>query len=141
MFSSAMRAKTGTITDEDLKKALPGKAWKLYFVRNGAHYWYDPSYDSSWMLEGIAPNMNFMPHVFGLFRDYDVGKRTPRVTRPVFLALGRYDYLVPYRAWDGRKDSFPNLSYNLFEKSGHYPMFEEHALFEKELIQWVRKKK
>jgi hypothetical protein len=33
--------------------------------------------------------------------------------------------------WDGHKDSFPNLSYNLFEKSGHYPMFEEPALFDR----------
>lgn len=126
------------ITDEDLKKALPGKAWKLHFVRNGARYWYDPSFDSSWMLEGIAPNMNFMPHVAGFFRDYDIGKRTPRATTPVFLALGRYDYLVPYHTWDGRKDFFPNLSYNLFEKSGHYPMFEEPALFEKKLIKWMK---
>ncbi|HEV8366667.1 MAG TPA: alpha/beta hydrolase [Pyrinomonadaceae bacterium] len=129
------------ITDEDLKKAPPGQAWKLLFVRNGAHYWYDPSYDSSWMLEGVAPNMNFMPHVFGLFRDYDVSKRRPRATMPIFLALGRYDYLVPYNTWDGRKDSFPNLSYNLFEKSGHCPMFEEPALFDKQLIEWMKRNK
>jgi len=128
------------ITDEDLKKAPPGQAWKRLFVRNGAHYWYDPSYDSSWMLEGIALNMNLMPHVAGLLRDYDIGKRTPRATTPVFLALGRYDYLVPYHTWDGRKDSFPNLSYNLFMKSGHYPMFEEPALFDKKLLAWIRKK-
>src|SRR5262245_23574341 len=53
------------IADEDLKKAAPGQAWKLLFVRNGAHFWYDPSYDSSWMLEGIALNMNLMPRVAG----------------------------------------------------------------------------
>jgi proline iminopeptidase len=129
------------ITDEDLKKAPPGKAWKLQFVRNGARYWYDASYDSSWMLEGIAPNINFMPHVAGLFRDYDVGKRTPRATRPVFLGLGRYDYLVPYHTWEVRKNSFPNLSYNLFEKSGHYPMFDEAALFQKKLIEWMKRNK
>lgn len=128
------------ITDEDLKKAPPGQAWKLVFVRNGARYWYDASYDSAWMLEGITPNMKFIPHVAGLFRDYDVGKRMPRTTTPVFLALGRSDYLVPYHTWDGRRDSFPNLSYHLFEKSGHYPMFEEPALFDKKLIEWVKKK-
>jgi proline iminopeptidase len=138
---SADKRNLERITDEDVKKAPPGQAWRLLFVRNGAHYWYDPSYDSSWMLEGIAPNMNFMPHVFGLFRDYDEGKRTPRVTRPVFLASGRYDYLVPYTTWEGRKDSFPNLSYNLFEKSGHYPMFEEPALFSKTLIEWMKRNK
>ena len=138
---SADKRNLERITDEDVKKAPPGQAWRLLFVRNGAHYWYDPSYDSSWMLEGIAPNMNFMPHVFGLFRDYDEGKRTPRVIRPVFLASGRYDYLVPYTTWEGRKDSFPNLSYNLFEKSGHYPMFEEPALFSKKLIEWMKRNK
>lgn len=126
------------ITDEDLKKASPGRAWTLQYVRNGARYWYDPSYDSSWMWEGIAPNMNFMRHVIGLLRDYDVGKRTPRVTRPVFVALGRHDYGVPYYVWDKRKDSFPNLSYNLFEKSGHYPMLEEQVLFDKKLIEWMK---
>jgi len=129
------------ITDEDLKKAPPGQAWKLQFVRSGAHYWYDPSYDASWMLEGIALNMNLMPRVFRFFKDYDFGKRAPRTTTPVFLAVGRYDYLVPYNTWDGRKDSFPNLSYNLFEKSGHYPMFDEAALFEKKLIEWMKRNK
>jgi proline iminopeptidase len=129
------------ITDEGLKKAAPGTAWKLMFVRNGAHYWYDPSYDSSWMLEGIALNMNLMPRVAGLFRDHDFGKRAPRTTVPIFLAQGRYDYLVPYHTWDGRKDSFPNLSYNLFEKSSHYPMFEEPALFEKKLLEWMKRNK
>lgn len=129
------------ISDEDIKKAPTGQAWKLYFVRSGAHYWYDPSYDSSWLLEGIAPNMNFMPRVAVLLGNYDVEKRTPRVTTPVFLAIGRYDYLVPYHSWKGRKDSFPNLSYNLFEKSGHYAMFEEPALFEQKLIGWMKRNK
>ena len=129
------------ITDEDLKNAPPQKAWKLLFVRNGAHYWYDPSYDSSWMLEGIALNMNLMAHVAGLFKDYSVSKRTPASTTPVFLALGRYDYLVPYNTWDGHKNSIANLSYHLFEKSGHYPMFEEPALFEKKLIEWMKRNK
>lgn len=136
----ANRRNLEKITNEDLEKAPPGQAWKLVFVRNGARYWHDASYDSSWMLEGIAPNMKFIPHVAGLLRDYDVGKKTPRTTMPVFLALGRSDYLVPYHTWDGRKDSFPNLSYHLFEKSGHYPMLEEPALFDKKLIEWVKKK-
>jgi proline iminopeptidase len=128
------------ITDEDLKKAPPAKAWKLQFVRNGARYWYDATYDSSWMLEGIAPNMKLIPHVAAQLTEYDVVKRTPRVTTPVFLALGRYDYLVPYHTWEGRKDSFPTFSYNLFEKSGHYPMFEEPQLFDQKLLEWIRKK-
>jgi len=31
----------------------------------------------------------------------------------------------------------PNLSYNLFEKSGHYPMLEEQELFDEKLIKLI----
>jgi len=40
--------------------------------------------------------------------------------------------------WDDYKDKLPNLSYNLFEKSGHYPQLEEQDLFDKKLIAWIK---
>jgi pimeloyl-ACP methyl ester carboxylesterase len=30
-------------------------------------------------------------------------------------------------------------SYNLFEKSGHFPMVEEQELFDKKLIEWIKR--
>jgi pimeloyl-ACP methyl ester carboxylesterase len=44
----------------------------------------------------------------------------------------------PYFLWDDRKGILPNLSYNLFEKSGHFPMVEERELFDKRLVEWIR---
>jgi pimeloyl-ACP methyl ester carboxylesterase len=41
----------------------------------------------------------------------------------------------------GAKNSIPNFSYNLFEKSGHYPMFEEPGLFDRKLFGWMKQKK
>ena len=82
-----------------------------------------------------------MMRVGGLLREYDVARRMSGVRTPVFLALGRYDYVLPYRAWDDRKEALPNLSYNLFERSGHFAMLEEQALFDKKLIEWINKKK
>jgi pimeloyl-ACP methyl ester carboxylesterase len=38
-------------------------------------------------------------------------------------------------------DRIPRPEGALFEKSGHYPMLEEHALFDQKLTQWIRKKK
>ncbi len=76
-------------------------------------------------------------HFFGgILNNYDI-INGDQITTPVFLALGRYDYGVPYHLWDDRKNEFPKLSYNLFEKSGHYPMMEEQALFDKKLIEWI----
>lgn len=56
----------------------------------------------------------------------------------VFLAVGRYDYGILYCLWDDEKDKLPKLCYNMFKKSGHYPMFEEQALFDKKLIDWIK---
>ena len=66
-----------------------------------------------------------------ILKDYDIAERPGRVETPVFVVIGRYDYVSPYYLWDDRKDVLPNLSYNLFEKSGHFPMVEEEELFDK----------
>lgn len=112
----------------------------MQYVRDGARFWYDPNYDSSPLWEGVAPNTNLMRRVFGLLRDYDVARRSAPVQAPVFLALGRYDYALPYRLWDERKQALPHLSYHLFERSGHWPMLEESALFNQKLIAWLKQK-
>ena len=61
-----------------------------------------------------------------------------KIITPVFLALGKYDFVCPFYLWDSDKDRLPNLSYNLFEKSGHFPMLEEQELFDKKLTDWVK---
>jgi len=93
----------------------------------------------SWIYEAVEPNGGIS--LFEIFKNYDIAKRPGRVATPVFLALGRYDYLCPYFLWDDRKDVLPNLSYNLFEKSGHFPMVEEQELFDKKLIEWIKGQK
>jgi proline iminopeptidase len=61
------------------------------------------------------------------------------INAPVFLALGRYDYAVPYTLWDEVREHIPNLEYHLFERSGHYPMLEEGTLFDEKLIEWIKR--
>ena len=100
---------------------------------------YDPRYDLSWIYEVVESHRDIANHLFQvIFKDYDIAKRPGRVGTPVFLAIGRYDYLWPYFIWDDRKDVLPNLSYNLFKKSGHFPMVEEQELFDKKLIEWIK---
>jgi len=100
---------------------------------------YDPRYDLSWIYEVVESNQDIANHLFKvIFKDYDIAKRPGRVETPVFLAIGRYDYFWPYFLWDDRKDVLPNLSYNLFKKSGHFPMVEEQELFDQKLTEWIK---
>ncbi|MFC2165368.1 alpha/beta fold hydrolase [Acidobacteriota bacterium] len=124
---------------EEIKKLSQSEALIKTYVTNRAMYWYDPTYDCSWIWEGVEAN----PEVFNqiamkVLSKYDIMESLPRLKAPVFLALGRYDYVVPYTLWDGVKDKFPNLTYHLFEKSGHTPQLEEQELFDKRLIDWIK---
>jgi proline iminopeptidase len=127
------------LTEEKLNKVPPFRQWALQYIASSPWYWYDPNYDCSWLWEGLDGNMNIINHFFDvLLSEYDSLQDLGQLKAPVFLALGRYDYAVPYHSWDNVKDKFNNLSYNVFEKSGHYPMLEEWELFDKKLIDWIK---
>jgi proline iminopeptidase len=76
-----------------------------------------------------------------LLADYDPTPQFGRITPPVFLALGRYDYAIPYALWTAEKAKLPDVSFHFFENSGHWPMLEEQALFDRLLIEWLRQTK
>ena len=89
--------------------------------------------------EGLDGNIDIINHFFDiLLSQYDASEGLDQLKAPVFLAMGRYDYAVPYHSWADVKEQFMNLSYNVFEKSGHYPMLEEQELFDKKLIDWIK---
>jgi proline iminopeptidase len=126
------------LTDDVLSKASPGEVIRMRYLADGPKWWYDPTYDGSWLWEELEVNADMWNHFFGvILNNYDIISGD-KITTSVFLALGQYDYGVPYRLWDDRKNELPKLSYNLFEKSGHYPMMEEEALFDKNLIDWIK---
>jgi len=126
------------LTEEKLNKVTPFRQWALQYIASSSWYWYDPNYDCSWLWEGLDGNMDIINHFFGvLLSKYDSSQNLDQLTAPVFLALGRYDYAVPYNSWDDVKEKFKNLSYNVFEKSGHYPMLEEQELFDKKFLDWI----
>jgi len=115
----------------------PSEANIMDYVKNGPKMWYDPNYDCSWLWEGVQIKVDILRHFFDvILHDYDF-THGDQIKTPVFLAIGKYDYICPYYLWDDIKDKLPNLSYNLFEKSGHWPMLDEQELFDKKLIEWI----
>ena len=74
-----------------------------------------------------------------MFAEIDIANGLERFDRPVFLALGRYDFIVaPPSSWNPLTPKFKNLTIDIFEQSGHTPQFEEPALFDERLVNWIQ---
>lgn len=137
---SALEENQRKITDDQLAQLAPSERWIKSYVRNGPRAWYDPHFDSTPLWEDVDINMEMFNYVWGeLFRDIDVTRGLENFDRPVFMALGRYDFLVaPPSSWEPIKDSFNDLALRIFEKSGHTPQYEEPELFDRELLAWMK---
>jgi proline iminopeptidase len=122
---------------DEIAKLPPDQAVLQSYITNGPMYWYDPTYDCSWLMAGENWNADVVKQYFDvIYANYDITSRRPTQV-PIFLSLGRYDYAVPYTMWNGIKEKFPTLSWNLFEKSGHWAFLEEQELFDRKLIDWI----
>lgn len=121
----------------------PQNAFKLFNVYAGARSWYDFKYDSSWLWENIPVNTAFFDHVWGeIFRDIDIKPGLDKIEVPVYLALGKYDYLMPPAyLWEPLRPLFRDLSVKFFERSGHTPQLEESETFDREILIWLKEKK
>ena len=128
------------LPDEQLAELPPGEAFIKGYIRDAPRIWYDPHFDCSPLWVGVDVNMDMIDHVWGhIFRDIDITQGLDTFDRPVFLALGRYDFLVaPPSTWDPIRPKFRNLTVRVFEQSGHTPQYEEPALFDEEILRWMK---
>jgi proline iminopeptidase len=106
------------------------------YLANGAGAWYDPTFDAAPLWEGVELNMevsNQLSSAAALG-----GFRLDRLDVPVFLALGRFDYGLPYFWWDEPRKRLANACYHLYEKSGHSPPYEQPDDFTADLVEWAK---
>lgn len=120
-------------------EADPERKFATLCIKLGPKTWYDYKYDASSLWEGTHLNTAIFDHLWGVvFRDIDIVKGLEDLRIPVFLALGKYDFLVaPYYAWDEIKDKFHNLTIHIFDKSGHNPQLEQSSEFDLQLTKWI----
>ncbi len=136
---AAMDAAVARVPDEQLAQLSPSEAWARGYIRNAPRIWYDEMFDASPLFEGVQANMDMLNHVWGrTFAEIDITKGLDALDRPVFLALGRYDYLVaPPEAWNPIRPTFRDLTLRVYERSGHTPPYEEAELFDQHLLEWM----
>lgn len=125
------------LLEQDLKKE-PERRFVHMCIRMGAHSFYDYMFNATAMWDNVHPNMEIIDYLWGVaFAEQNLLQQMHQVNKPIFVGLGRYDYLVaPISLWDA-VDTIPHVKKVIFEKSGHNPMFEEPIFFKEQLIQWI----
>jgi proline iminopeptidase len=136
---AADRENKRAFPDEELSKLSDDQAFVRGYIRNAARTWFNPRFDCTPLWQDVTVNMDMFGYVWGkVFSDIDVTDGLQTLDRPVFLALGRYDFIVaPPSSWDPIKASFQNLTIQIFERSGHTPQFEESELFDERTLSWM----
>jgi len=104
-------------------------------------YWYNPRYDARWLWDGMTVHSEVTQHLFSkVFHDYDMFEPAVPIAVPMFVGLGKYDYVIPYTLWEEDYTHISDFTLVLFEKSGHTPQLEESRLFSKILLKWINQK-
>lgn len=128
---------------EDLDEQLaqdPQRRFITLCLKLGARSWFDYQFDASPLWKDVYVNMPVIDRFWGMiFRDIDIAEDIDRLTMPVLLALGRYDYLVaPPYTWNPLRGQFKQLLVRIFERSSHTPQYEQPADFDRELLEWLK---
>ncbi len=99
---------------------------------------YDARFDAAPLFAEAESNPELLAHIMGtLSPGWSIRAEPSSLRVPIFIALGRHDYVFPHYLWDDVVDTLPNATLRIFEKSGHQPFFEEPAAFADAVSQWM----
>lgn len=127
------------LTPEVRAALSPAELWARRYAASAPKIWFDPTYDGSWLWEGVVMDGPAYQRVAGeLFKPYDLAQIPGEIVAPVLVVHGRYDYWESHTLWEGRLHKLPRHTFVIFERSGHTPPLEEPQRFDRTLLEWVR---
>ncbi len=104
-------------------------------------YWFDPEYDAGWLWKDMTVHSEVTQHLFTeVFHEYNMFDPASEIHIPMFVALGKFDYVIPYTLWKTSYQEVPDFKLVILEKSGHTPQLEEAEFFDDVLLAWVEQK-
>lgn len=121
--------------------ANPEQRFITYCLRMGPKSWYDIHFDATHLWRDVYTNMQVFDYVWGeVFRNIDITQGLEDFKIPVFLGLGRFDFLTgPPSLWDKVLPYFKNIECKIYEKSSHTPQLEESELFDRDFLNWFQR--
>jgi len=126
------------LTEDILSELTPSEVRKRNYMANMPFFFFDAEFDMSDIWEGVEINNDFSTRFWELVYGLDNTDKLHLIEAPVLVVSGRYDFWAPYFLWDKIKASIPDLTFILFENSGHNPMLETPEEFDPNLIDWVK---
>jgi proline iminopeptidase len=85
-----------------------------------------------------STNMDFVYRFWGvILNNYDNTSQYEKITTPVLVISGKYDFGAPFFIWKDFGGKMPDYTFHLFEDSGHNPMLEVPDKFDQLLIDWI----
>ena len=132
-----LAANRAALHERDLTSLSPTDAYIASYAATDPERFCDPAFDMTPWWEGCVFNMAAVERLYAEFRVYDPSPRFGEIACPVFVAAGWHDYPLPPLAWHEKKGLLPDCTFHAFERSGHYPQFEEQELFDAKLIAWL----
>ena len=133
-----LQARQSVVRTELAEQVTREQAYVIDYVIAGPKYWYDAYYDASALWQGVPVNMDLIKAFRGFFSDgYELEWNRRELVAPILVMMGEYDYAVPPTLWTEERKSRTNLTFHLFEHSGHTPPFEEPEAFDNVLLNWL----
>ena len=126
------------LTKDSLSKLDPADAFIARVIANAPRRSFDSTFNEGRLLAGQKYNIPVLNQLFG--QDFYLLKDSIEIKPPVFLAMGKYDYGCPYFDWYKHLDMFNDITFQLFDYSGHVPHAEEADKFDSLVIGWIEKK-
>ena len=136
-FEAAASPERKQIFAENLARLPPGTDPRMAVPAQTPMRFFDPRFDVMPLLTVIDFKPAFFAQLMGpLTAEWDVTAGTP-LQVPLLVAHGKHDYVVPHTMWDGVLQQLPTASFQLFDRSGHQPFFEEPQQFAQVVTEWM----
>jgi pimeloyl-ACP methyl ester carboxylesterase len=70
---------------------------------------------------------------------YDVRDRLDEIEIPVFVYVGRHDWIAPVKVNEEVARGIPGSTFVVYEKAGHFAAIEEKTKFGQDVRAWLKK--
>ncbi|WP_330970305.1 alpha/beta fold hydrolase, partial [Lysobacter sp. A3-1-A15] len=134
-----LKHRRNLIDEKYMASLFPEAAYVAQYVADAPLYWYNPTYDASWLWQGMTFGMEAVHSFRGLYQVYEMNYDTESPKVPVLIVMGRYDYAVPHTLWKNALSRLQHVTFKVLDRSGHTPQLEQPNAFDKILLEWLHR--
>lgn len=125
------------IQQEALARLTPDSPPGAVMLAQTPSRFFDARFDPTPLFAEASPRMGLIQQLMETLAPAWEVTKGAELRVPLFIAHGRCDYVVPHELWKGVVERLPRATFQLFERSGHQPFFEEPEAFTRAVVGWM----